>query len=215
MTRRARRVSAGHIGYALVLSVVAIPAPAHAQAIPATIARWHPIVAEAAARFAIPEDWIERVIRAESAGLTMLNGRPIRSSAGAIGLMQLMPATWAAMRDAYRLGTDPDDPHDNIMAGTAYLRLMYDRFGYPGLFAAYNAGPGRYAAWLAGQSRLPGETVAYLAGITGRDRMAPVAPAGSPPRLLFVLRRDLEEASAPPPGHGVTDGLFAIRKAIP
>jgi soluble lytic murein transglycosylase-like protein len=48
------------------------------------------------------------------------------------------------MRGRLGLGTNPHDPRDNILAGTLYLRLMYDRFGYPGLFGAYNAGPGRY-----------------------------------------------------------------------
>lgn len=42
-----------------------------------------------------------------------------------------------------------------VLAGTAYLRLMYDRFGYPGLFAAYDAGPARYALVLAGRRQLP------------------------------------------------------------
>src|SRR3546814_13425104 len=66
-----------------------------------------------------------------------LNGRPIRSRAGAMGLMQLMPATWADMRARVGLGRNPDDPRDNILAATFCLRLMYDRFGYPGLFGAY------------------------------------------------------------------------------
>lgn len=145
---------------ATVLLSVAAPVEAGQASDP--VARWQPIVAEASSRFGVPVDWIERVIRAESRGLTTLGGHPIRSKAGAIGLMQIMPATWTAMRASYRLGTDPDDPHDNIVAGTAFLRLMYDRFGYPGLFAAYNAGPTRYAAYLAGRSRLPAETVAYL-----------------------------------------------------
>src|SRR3546814_4666575 len=83
-------------------------------------------------------------MQAESAGLTHLHGRPITSRAGAMGLMQLMPGTWAAMRQQHGLGGDPYDPRDNILAGAAYLRAMYDRFGYPGLFAAYNAGPARY-----------------------------------------------------------------------
>ena len=88
-------------------------------------------------------------MRVESGGRTTLEGRPIVSSAGAMGLMQLMPGTWRDMRAVLGLGPDPHDPHDNILAGTAYLRLMYDRFGYPGLFAAYNAGPARYAAYFA------------------------------------------------------------------
>lgn len=78
-----------------------------------------------------------------------------------MGLMQLMPGTYAEMRLLYGLGADPYAPDDNILAGTAYLRLNLDRFGYPGLFGAYNAGPDRYARSLAG-APLPPETRAYL-----------------------------------------------------
>lgn len=143
------------------LAVIASPARAD------EVWRWRPFVVEASGRFGMPTRWIERVMQAESGGRTALAGKPIRSRAGAIGLMQLMPATWDAMRIAHGLGGDPDDPRDNILAGTAYLRAMYDRFGYPGLFGAYNAGPGRYAAHLSGRARLPDETVAYLAAVAG------------------------------------------------
>jgi soluble lytic murein transglycosylase-like protein len=142
------------------------PDPAFAAAKEPVIERWNVHIREASKRFAIPEAWIRRVIRAESGGLTELGGRPITSPAGAMGLMQLMPATWTEMRSKYRLGSDPHDPRDNIIAGTAYLRAMYDRFGYPGLFAAYNAGPGRYEEHVAGGKPLPPETVAYLAALS-------------------------------------------------
>jgi soluble lytic murein transglycosylase-like protein len=147
---------------------------------------WEQHVAEAARRFGLPAEWIRRVIRAESGGRTVLAGRPIVSRAGAMGLMQLMPGTWAAMRARLGLGSDPHDPRDNILAGTGYLRLMYDRFGYPGLFAAYNAGPERYARHLATGQALPAETVAYLAAVTGRA--APRSSAGADPApSLFSL----------------------------
>ena len=149
-------------GFALALALLA-PAPVSAQ----TVADWRPYIAEASGQFGVPVAWIERVMRAESGGRLRLDGRPITSRAGAMGLMQLMPATWAEMRNAYRLGSDPHDPHDNIIAGTAYLRMMHDRFGYPGMFAAYNAGPGRYAEHLATGRTLPGETRVYLASVTG------------------------------------------------
>jgi len=129
---------------AIALALLAAT-PAHAD----QVARWRPYIAEASARFGIPAQWIGQVMRAESAGKTMLDGRPITSRAGAMGLMQLMPGTWVEMRSALGLGANPHDPRDNILAGTFYLRLMYDRFGYPGLFGAYNAGPARYAAFLA------------------------------------------------------------------
>lgn len=137
------------------------------------VARWRPYVVEASSRFGVPMAWIERVMRAESGGRTELDGRPIMSRAGAMGLMQLMPGTWAEMRSRLALGTDPHAPRDNILAGTFYLRLMHDRFGYPGLFAAYNAGPARYAAVLAGRARLPAETRAYLTATAGARRAAP------------------------------------------
>jgi soluble lytic murein transglycosylase-like protein len=206
----------GAVRLAAVLALAAMPLPAIAQQPPAPVAdrvlRWQPEIAEASARFGIPQAWIIRVVRAESGGNTHLDGRPIRSRAGAIGLMQLMPDTWAAMRLAHGLDSDPDQPRDNILAGTAYLRAMYDRFGYPGCFAAYNAGPGRYAAYLARRSALPAETVGYLAAVTGRSS-APAIAADSPPRqLLFALRRDLQSVPSSPAAAPADNGLFAVRK---
>lgn len=169
---------------------VALPAlwPQPATARLATL--WDVPIAEASARFGLPEPWIRRVIHAESAGRTMHRGRPIRSHAGAMGLMQLMPGTWLAMRRTHGLGDDPDDPRDNILAGAAYLRAMYDRFGYPGLFAAYNAGPARYAEHLGRGRRLPAETLAYVAKVTGvraqgasRPARAGLAQTGASPRV--------------------------------
>ena len=171
--------------------------------------RWRAEIAEASARFGVPVAWIERVMRAESGGQTMLNGRPITSRAGALGLMQLMPATWAALRAKHGLGRDPHDPHDNILAGTAYLRAMYDRFGYPGLFAAYNAGPGRYAAHLASGRALPDETRAYLAEVAG-DRPRALGNAARPSVSVFVVLANATQPSArthadePPPSLFVT-----------
>ncbi|MEH6755882.1 MAG: lytic transglycosylase domain-containing protein [Parasphingorhabdus sp.] len=121
------------------------------------------IIAEASARFAIPERWIIEVIRAES------NGKVgAVSHKGARGLMQVMPATWATLHRRYGLKNTPYDPRENIMAGTAYLREMYDKFGFPGCLAAYNAGPGRYAAYVSGKRKLPRETINYVNLITSR-----------------------------------------------
>ncbi|MFB0875853.1 MULTISPECIES: lytic transglycosylase domain-containing protein [unclassified Sphingobium] len=192
-----------------VLLIAASPARADA------VDQWRPYIEEASTRFAIPTSWIELVIRAESRGLTTLGGRPIRSRAGAMGLMQLMPATWQQMRAQLGLGTNPDDPRDNILAGTCFLRLMYDRFGYPGLFGAYNAGPGAYAAFLAGRRRLPDETTAYLASVGSVGAPGPTVsgPAPSPP--MFVVRRDV---AADPKALDLPGGqnmLFVVRKDVP
>jgi hypothetical protein len=82
-----------------------------------------------------------------------------------MGLMQIMPEAWAALRSRYGLGADPYDAHDNILAGAAYLRELLDRYGSPGFLAAYNAGPARYEHYLATGRTLPGETQAYVAAL--------------------------------------------------
>lgn len=116
-------------------------------------------IAEAASRFALPAAWLHAIMRAES------RGRPRAiSPKGAIGLMQIMPATWNDLRARHRLGTDPFDPHDNIIAGAGYIRELFDRYGSPGWIAAYNAGPGRYEAALRGRP-LPAETRVYVATV--------------------------------------------------
>ena len=129
------------------------------------IDRWETYIAEAAQRFAIPQDWIRAVMRSESGGRTTLNGQPITSSAGAMGLMQLMPGTYADMRSRYGLGNNSYEPHDNVLAGAAYLHLMYQQYGYPSLFAAYNAGPARFDGYLLRGKSLPNATLAYVGGI--------------------------------------------------
>jgi soluble lytic murein transglycosylase-like protein len=174
--------------------------------------RWSSQIAEASDRFEIPAEWIRRVIQIESGGRTLLAGNPVVSSAGAMGLMQLMPATWRDMRALLGLGADPFDPRDNILAGTAYLRLMYDRFGYPGLFAAYNAGPARYAEHLASGGRLPAETRAYVARAAGIGRSAaatvPRSTRQSPAPLFAVAPGATVPASARATAANMFGSLF-------
>ncbi len=129
------------------------------------IDRWESYIGEAAQRFAIPQEWIRAVMRSESGGRTVLNGQPITSVAGAMGLMQLMPGTYSDMRSRYGLGSDSYDPHDNVLAGAAYLHLMYQQYGYPGLFAAYNAGPVRFDGYLLRGKSLPSTTLSYVGSI--------------------------------------------------
>lgn len=132
------------------------PQPAPISAHPHTA-----FIAEASQRFGIPEHWIRAVLRVESAG----DVRAV-SSAGAMGLMQVMPDTWAGLRTRHGLGRDPYDPRDNILAGTAYLREMWDRYGnVAAMLAAYNAGPGRYDEYRLADRPLPAETRAYVAAL--------------------------------------------------
>lgn len=141
--------------------VSGIPVSTMAQDVP--IARPSPRdpyadhIAEASRRFGVPIAWIRAVMRAESVG----EPRAI-SPAGAMGVMQIMPTTWADLRVRHGFGEDPYDPRDNILAGTAYLRELHNRYGSPGFLAAYNAGPERYEESLSGRP-LPAETRAYVA----------------------------------------------------
>lgn len=169
-------------------AVCALPAGEVAR--PDPLAPWRPMIVEAARDFGVSEAWIGAVMRAESGGRAMVDGRPITSPAGAIGLMQVMPATYAEMRQRHGLGPDPASPRDNIRAGAAYLRAMVDRFGCPTAFAAYNAGPERVEAHLWNGRKLPAETESYLltlaAQASGRPQ-TPIDEAILPPwRRLFV-----------------------------
>jgi soluble lytic murein transglycosylase-like protein len=130
------------------------------------IDRWNPLIDEASRRLRIPSDWIRAVMMEESGGRTMMaENAPIASSMGAMGLMQVMPETWSEMQHIYNLGNDPYSPRDNILAGAAYLRSQYWEYGYPGMFAAYNDGPGMIEAHRRLKQLLPPETAAYVLDI--------------------------------------------------
>ena len=188
--RRSGGGSAAMLAILLLLAPGAAPVAALAQdAPPERSAARHPHaghVADAARRFGIPERWIWAVMRVESNG----DVRAV-STAGAMGLMQIMPGTWAGLRARYGLGNDPYDVRDNIMAGAAYLRAMHDRYGnVTAMLAAYNAGPGRYDEYLSRGRPLPTETLAYLeklTAITGNAGDSQLAAA--PPSDPFAWRR--------------------------
>jgi len=152
-------------------------------------------VERASRRFGVPVRWIRAVLDVESA-----QDVRARSPKGAMGLMQIMPKTWAALRLRYDLGDDAYDPHDNILAGTAYLRELHDRYGSLGFLAAYNAGPTRYEQHLAGRP-LPAETQIYLqklvpiigGAIVGSGAVASLRPSGG---ALFVARSESSRTAA-------------------
>ncbi|MER8758781.1 lytic transglycosylase domain-containing protein [Mesorhizobium sp. M0976] len=173
---------------------------------------WTRHIQEAAKRFAIPDRLLSGVMHVESVG----DVRAL-SSKGAMGLMQIMPATWEELRIKHRLGDDPYQPRDNILAGAAYLREMLDSFGRSGFLAAYNAGPGRYKEHLSTGRPLPRETVDYVRKLAplindavpsprcarqGRDR------ASSRSTALFAHTNDIRKAAALN-GNGYADTTFA------
>jgi hypothetical protein len=189
---------------------------------------WRDLIAEASGRFDVPEQWIRAVMHRESGGRSTVKGKPITSPAGAVGLMQVMPATYAELRDRHGLGPTPTDPRDNIMAGTAYLREMYDQFGSPGFLAAYNCGPACYSAVQAGRQRLPKETRQYIAalapvvaktaprGTGGEPAVEPVmVAAAEPPKPASRPVEVIQVASAAPPPEPVTAPAPAPAQAEP
>lgn len=188
------------------LSLAAAPmSPVEAQTVPLVPAEasapYAAFVAEASQRFGIPVAWIRALMRVESA-----NDVRAVSPKGAMGLMQLMPDTWAYLRARYQLGNDPFDPRENIIAGTAYMRELYDRYGAPGFLSAYNAGPGRYDQYLTNDRPLPAKTRAYVAQLAplvgGEPSPAVVAAAAADPLAwtrapLFTGASDRGPGAAP------------------
>ena len=206
------------------LSVLALTCAAHAAA--ETMVDH--AIADASAAFRVPQTWIRAVIAVESAG----DARAL-SRSGAMGLMQIMPDTWAVLRRRLRLGADPYDPHDNVMAGTALLRELYDRFGPGGFLAAYNASPERYLAYLTQGKPLRDETRAYLShiapllgdpalasavaapGASPDWRIAPLFVVGSGAAFRTVEAQPVATSDAPPTAipsrfKPQSGGLFAV-----
>ncbi len=187
---------------ALLLSLGIAHAQPGANGHPAAVAIADPFagfVAEASHRFALPASSIRAVMQAESGG----DVRAL-SPKGAMGLMQIMPATWAALRQRYGLGTDPYDPRDNITAGTAYLRELHDRFGERGFLAAYNAGPSRYEEHLETGRPLPSETLSYMATVKSLldgtlAEASPVAASWASSSLFVAIAKAAFASSQPSP----------------
>jgi hypothetical protein len=196
---RGHRISA-YIGLAVLAMIGCHPVDAEPVtvrpiALQSAYAPFAAFIAEASQRFGIPAAWIHAVMRAESVG----DIRAV-SPKGAMGLMQIMPETWASLRQRYHLGANPYDAHDNIIAGAAYLRELHDRYGIPGFLAAYNAGPARWEDHLATGRPLPAETRAYL------TRLAPIVGGSSADDtvILAAVVKSWTEAS-----------LFPTRPARP
>jgi cell division protein FtsN len=171
---------------------------------------WGPYIIEASGRFDVPERWIREVMRVESGGKLYHNGQLVTSGVGAMGLMQVMPGTYDELRERYGLGDDAYDPHENIMAGTAYLREMYDIYGSPGFLAAYNAGPRRLDDYLSNNRPLPDETRRYVAMIGPYiTDSRPTNPSPAEQYAMNTLPTDIP--AGPRYGRGATQLASASR----
>lgn len=207
----------------LLLSATGLVGFAHAESVVTTPVRgtstgdpFANFVVEAAHRFGVPAPWISAVMAMESGGDVLA-----LSPQGAMGLMQIMPDTWAGLRARYGLGADPYEPRDNILAGAAYLREMHDRYGSPGFLAAYNAGPTRYEEHLATGRELPAETQLYVTLLAPRVGEGPtngvtisrrVVPWQDSP--LFVSLVQSSSAVMPSSFHAPSDRSLAGRPVV-
>jgi soluble lytic murein transglycosylase-like protein len=146
--------------------VGAAPGPERSESGPAA---FRALVEEAARRYGLDPALVDAVVRTESG-----YDPSATSPAGAMGLMQLMPATARALGVA-----DPYDPVQNVHGGVRYLRGLVDRFGDVTLaLAAYNAGPGAVARH-GGVPPYP-ETRAYVERVLRAWQRARVDLGGSP-----------------------------------
>ena len=201
----------------LIIAASTIMYPAHA----ASLDQFQVPVKEAAQRFTIPAKWIEAVIMAESNG----ESKAV-SHRGAMGLMQLMPGiwpgTWEELRERHGVSADVFDPRPNILAGTAWLKAMYERFD--SLFAAYKAGqvenPGRYAAHLRDGKPLLAETRTYVAGTREAPGATPEttitkaktrpSPAQNSPKIAFDTRLFLPVSTRENSENPARNGEFLV-----
>jgi hypothetical protein len=177
-----RRAATSWVLLALA-ALIATPAAAQGETIDQALCR---MIESAATSHHVPVEFFTRLIWQES------SFRPsVTSGAGAQGVAQFMPGTAAERRLA-----DPFDPEQAIPKSAELIADLRTRFGNLGLAAAaYNGGPARVEAWLAGKGALPGETRNYVSIITGRTaddwaaeaRGEPAEEEAPPPTKCLVL----------------------------
>lgn len=132
-----KRFALSCVGFSTPGSVTRSATEQEAQPEPRRAVDTHALICAAAKKHRVPAAFVKSIVAAES----NFNCDAV-SPKGAIGLMQLMPAT------AEQYGADPNIPEQNVDAGTHYLRALMDKYGdrrssLKRVIAAYNAGPGR------------------------------------------------------------------------
>ncbi|KAF0184136.1 MAG: soluble lytic murein transglycosylase [Nitrospirae bacterium] len=152
----------------------------------------------------IAPEWAWAVIRQESRFVSHAV-----SSAGAVGLMQLMPATAKNLASRVRLGVAPTrqvlmTPGQNIVLGTAFLGSLLGKYGgnYALASAAYNAGPGRVDQWRGKLQGIDGfafvelipfeETRDYTKKVLANSVMYALVTGKEPIRISKVLNRKIQ-----------------------
>ncbi len=159
---------------------------------------WRPVFESRSQKAGIPSAWAYGVARSESLFMP-----DVTSRAGAVGLMQLMPATGKQIAKSagvrYRGRVTLTDPAANVSLGTTYLSKMLDRFADHRVLAtaAYNAGPHRVAGWLPEDTPLDAdvwvetvpfdETRGYVQRVLASDAVFQWRMSGKTVRLAEVM----------------------------
>jgi hypothetical protein len=160
------------------------------------ITQWDPVVTDAARLQHVNAVLIRAVIQVESNGCERLEDKPITSAAGAMGLMQLLPATWSVYRDRLKLGEDPYEPLANIIAGTAYLHDLIQARGLFDGLAAYFAGPKTVAEQQVDDKLPSTATLSYVRDV-----------------LAVVVQETRRPSALSPAAHPTSSGLFAVERS--
>ena len=135
----------------------------------------------------LPVEFFVRLIWRESRFRPTAIGPSTRSGKHALGIAQFMPAT-AAERNLL----DPFNPIEALPKAAEFLKDLRGQFGNLGLAAAaYNAGPARVRAWMAGAASMPAQTRAYVEAVTGNsvDKWAASGTSRPKPKAELVAKR--------------------------
>jgi len=171
----------------------------------------------AATRYHIPVDLALAIAQRES-GIQQYDaqGNVKRGAAGEYGIMQVMRGT-APIEQVI-------DPRENIIAGVTYMAEMYRRFpDWSVAAAAYNAGPARVAAWMAGRKPLPQSSVEYARAVTraaglpdiGASYAAGMWPGGAAPGAGGAEKPEMARSPArQPAGPPAATGALSQRQML-